>query len=123
MPLTCPKPKGDGMVVLLNSKRHNKHELPFKFVPNRPRIEDLLQGRLADAQKVMKHNAEKKKEFFRGTRGYTPKKTMRLIGNIPMEVYFHPELGKYFQGGMDAQTRKKERHKFLKKYPQFAVNG
>lgn len=111
------------MVVLLNSKRYNKYELPFKAVPNKPNIEALLKGQIWEAKKVIEHNAEKRKEFARGTRGYTPKKTLRLIGNVPMEVYMHPELGKYFQAGMDAKTRKKERYKFLKKYPQFAVNS
>lgn len=110
-------------MVLLKSKPRNRYELPFKFIPNKPTLDEILKGRIVDAQKVIKSNNEKRKEYYNGTRGFVKKGFMKHIGSVPIDVLFNPELKKYFAPGMDAHERKKERNKFYKKYPQFAVNG
>lgn len=93
--------------------------LPFTFKKRVPTIEELCSGKIGDVRKVLESNKRSRNDYGRTTKGYTRKKGMRHILDIPMEVLFHPELGKYFAKGMDPHERKKNRYDFLKKYPQF----
>jgi hypothetical protein len=108
-------------MILFKEKKSDPYELPFRFVPPKPNIDAILKGGIIDAKKVMQGCNEKRREYYNGTGGFTKKRTMRHMGDIPIDVLFHPELGKYFQKGADAHERKKERARFFQKFPQFSV--
>lgn len=105
------------MIFLFPKKAPATNIHLFKKPP--PSIEDLCSGRVGNVAAILKNNKEKRKDYSISSGGYTKKKVSRHLLDIPMEVLFHPEMGKYFAKGMDPHERKKNRYAFLRKYPMF----
>jgi len=105
-------------MYLFQKKNYSPYHL-FKLVPRIPTIDELARGKFGNVEKVLRHNQRVRNLYGESSRGYTPNRNQRKIANITMEVIKHPELGKYFQNGMDRHERKKAIFRFLQKYPMF----
>lgn len=86
-----------------------------------PTLDELCTGKIGNVKAVLENNRRMRNEYSQTTHGYSRQRNMRHVMDIPMEIYFHPEGNKYFAGGMDKHERRKNRTRFLQKFPIFGV--
>ena len=83
-------------------------------------IDELAWGKGTDVKAVLDHCKTMRTVHRFHTRGWSKKKTLMEVGQIPISVWLHPEFkDRCFSDEADAHERRKNYEWFFKKYPQF----
>lgn len=82
-------------------------------------MDHLRDANQEQVKQVMQHCSDVRSIHRCTTNGYTKSRSMRKIAEIPIDLYFSTEVGKYFNREADVHERRKDVYAWLDKNPQF----